>query len=563
MGRVREDMSRMREKSHRHLRVMAAVGVVALVAVACKPTPTGTQTGPTTFNSTDSPAYTTGTINGQNGWSSLGAAGSGCAVYDHAVDDVAASGTTPGSFGFGDQALRISDAVTSGCLSDFTFSAPTVDQSGETAANAPDDGQHSGGARHGFWESSWSFATAGNPLAVQTGLHVVASPDRGDGARMSWVSVDDCAATNRTGANDVAQGQCQHNTAGLEVNFSEYDHTVGDFVYHTVVSGLNRNLPHDIRLRMWFFQGPNNDVVEVCVDGTNCVTGHSWEDYFRDVEGNPSRPVDSLLFQTRADPQPANAGNGLFIDNVNLKSYTYTGAAFNVAGGGQVIEGNAGPGDATSTYSVTLDQPVPFETKVHYATQDGTATVANGDYQAMSGDLTFPPNSVGPQTVNVPINGDTVDESHETFSLILSNSRAVGLDTGAESFPRYVAVDTSQKQTTILDDDSTVRINDKSQPEGNAGQAPMPFAVTLDNPSAVTVTVHVQSANGSAVAPGDYTGTNTTLTFTPGQVSKIVNPQIKGDTMVESDENFVMNLSAATNAVIGDGIGVGIIQNDD
>src|SRR5689334_25369111 len=56
--------------------------------------------------------YNTGTVNGQDGWSSLGAAGAGCALYDHQIVD-------PSMFGilaFGNRSLRMSNAVTSGCF---------------------------------------------------------------------------------------------------------------------------------------------------------------------------------------------------------------------------------------------------------------------------------------------------------------------------------------------------------------------------------------------------------------------------------------------------------------
>ena len=161
--------------------------------------------------------------------------------------------------------------------------------------------------------------TAGNPVAAaQEGLHVVASPDRGDGARMSWVEMADCSTTVPADVDE-----CQQANDGLEVNFYEYDQDaapVGDdarFVFHNVATGLSRSTAHSIRLRMFFFEGPDNDLVQVCVDGTTCVTGGSWEDYFRDEEGNPTRPVDSLLFRTGGDANPATAGNGFFIDDVN------------------------------------------------------------------------------------------------------------------------------------------------------------------------------------------------------------------------------------------------------
>ena len=260
MRGMRSPRRRLRDTSRHQLKIAALVGVVALVAVACKPAVTGTTTGPTNFES-----YNTGTVDGQNGWMSTGAAGNGCATYDHQISTVAASGTMPSIYGFGNKSLRISDAVTSGCFGDQTFSAPTIDQSGETAVNAPDNGNHTGGARHGFFEANWSFGDAGNPFAEQPGLHVVASPDPGDGPRMSWVEMQDCGTTaGPPGA------ECQFGNAGLQVNFQDYqDAPVSDFLTHHVATGLDRTKPHTVRIRMWFFEGANNDVVQVCVDGTS------------------------------------------------------------------------------------------------------------------------------------------------------------------------------------------------------------------------------------------------------------------------------------------------------
>ena len=62
--------------------------------------------------SIDFETYALGTIHGQDGWSSAGAAGSGCAMYDHAVVS-----NTYGYASFGAQSLRISNAVTSGSRS--------------------------------------------------------------------------------------------------------------------------------------------------------------------------------------------------------------------------------------------------------------------------------------------------------------------------------------------------------------------------------------------------------------------------------------------------------------
>ena len=161
--------------------------------------------------------------------------------------------------------------------------------------------------------------------------------------------------------------------------------------------------------------------------------------------------------------------------------------------------------------------------------------------------------------------GDTVDEADETFTVNLSAPLSFGLAAGAESYPQYAAIDTGSKTTTITDDDTTIRINDSTVQEGDSGNSAMPFIVTLDNPSTLTTTVHVQTqvGSGTATAGTDYIYLSTDLTFTPGQVAKTVNVFVKGDHTVEPNENFSVKLSAATNANIGDGTGNGVIVNDD
>ena len=58
---------------------------------------------------------------------------------------------------------------------------------------------------------------------------------------------------------------------------------------------------------------------------------------------------------------------------------------------------------------------------VNYATSDGTATVADGDYVAASNTLHFGANQ-NTQTISVTINGDTKVEANETFNVGLSNA---------------------------------------------------------------------------------------------------------------------------------------------
>ncbi len=83
-----------------------------------------------------------------------------------------------------------------------------------------------------------------------------------------------------------------------------------------------------------------------------------------------------------------------------------------------IPEGDSG----TSQLSFTVtrsDTSTAFN--VDFATDDGTATTADGDYVPAAGSLSFTAGGPASQTVSITINGDTRIESNETLSLRLSN----------------------------------------------------------------------------------------------------------------------------------------------
>src|SRR5262245_63947280 len=65
--------------------------------------------------------------------------------------------------------------------------------------------------------------------------------------------------------------------------------------------------------------------------------------------------------------------------------------------------------------------PISAAFDVNFATSDGTATVADGDYAAAAGVLHFAANQ-NAQTISVTINGDTRVEANETSHVGLSNA---------------------------------------------------------------------------------------------------------------------------------------------
>src|SRR5262245_61328868 len=119
----------------------------------------------------------------------------------------------------------------------------------------------------------------------------------------------------------------------------------------------------------------------------------------------------------------------------------------------------------------------------------------------------------------------------------------------------------------LLADTAQINIGaDLSLPEGDTGQTPFQFAVTLDQPQSAPVTVDYSTPNtlGTASPGSDYTATSGTLTFAPGETSKSITVQVNGDTNVEPDETFFVNLANPSgNATIGDTQAAATILNDD
>jgi hypothetical protein len=293
----------------RNLKLVVALGVLGALCL------TGLATAESLPAINFESGYTAADINGQNGWSKTGS-------YDAAVANVAGFPAASG-YGFGTKALRISDATTSGSFGDQTFSPGLANEAGETAASS---GGPAIGTRQKHFEVSFQIGTTKS--TEQSGLHLTMSPDRGDGARMSYLRFDDLSNGVHVYFDDVTDP----GPLGAPADFNE-----------RVIGTLSRSTSHTIRMTIDFNDGPGNDVVQVFIDGSLAATGGSWEDYYRfDPEqagsGNLVPTVDKVLFRESGTADPGNAGQGFLIDNLGLTSAPTP----STSGGGTAGGGGAG-----------------------------------------------------------------------------------------------------------------------------------------------------------------------------------------------------------------------------
>jgi urease beta subunit len=212
-------------------------------------------------------------------------------------------------------------------------------------------------------------------------------------------------------------------------------------------------------------------------------------------------------------------------------------------------EGNSGT--TPFTFTVRLSNAYDLPVTVEFATANGSAT-AGSDYQAASGTLTFAPGETT-KTIIVQVTGDRAVEPAETFLVNLSGA------TNATLTP-------SQGVGLIFDDEPRVSIGDVTKAEGKRNKTALfTFTVTLSAAYDQPVTMSYRTADGTATTgDNDYVARTGTLTFAPGETTKTITIEVKGDGKREADETFSLDLFGnSLNALFTKGRGTGTILNDD
>lgn len=293
-----------------------------------------------------------------------------------------------------------------------------------------------------------------------------------------------------------------------------------------------------------------SDYVATALSGQTIAVGQSSQTFSVAINGDTTvEPVETFNVLV------SNVSNATVTDDAAIATISSddvaAGPTLSIADV-SFTEGNAGTKTATFTVMLSVAQPGPVLFDV--ATANGTAA-SGSDYVAKA--LTGQRIAIGATSklFAVTINGDTVIEPNESFTVNLSNA------TGAD-------IADSQATGTITNDDvaatPTVSIADASVVEGNSGTKTVTFTVSVSPTASGTVSYDIATSNGTAVAGSDYLASALTgQSVSAGSASNTFVVTINGDASNEADETFTVNVSNVVGANLGDGNAVGTITNDD
>ena len=201
-----------------------------------------------------------------------------------------------------------------------------------------------------------------------------------------------------------------------------------------------------------------------------------------------------------------------------------------------------------ATFAVTLSQPALGTVSVGYSAVPGSAT-SGADFEPTSGRATFAAGATT-ATVSVPLSDDAVDEANEEFLLRLSDPSL------------SIVVEDGIGIATVVDDDAAPVVavaDDVATEEGSDGA----LFLSLRGATEQAVEVLIESTDGTALAGIDYAPIADTVSFAPGETVKVVPIITAPDGLDEADESFLVRLTSATNATLGDSDAVVTVRDVD
>ena len=240
----------------------------------------------------------------------------------------------------------------------------------------------------------------------------------------------------------------------------------------------------------------------VKVDLIDCANAEPFESFTFGLSGATGAPIArtstrvSIVDNDNVVPSPRLFVRDAVVDEMDGTAHV------------SVLMG--GPGGEASVNAVTVD----------YATSNGTATAS--DYGGRNGQLTFDAGHTV-ATVDITIDDDAETEPAEQFTLTLSNP--TGGATIADG-TAVIVIGASDASSSALP--SVLAPRDVVIGEGDGF---VDLAVILAAPGLSTATVRFGTGDDTATSFAatctyDYLGANGTLTFAPGETTKVVRVEI-------------------------------------
>ena len=342
------------------------------------------------------------------------------------------------------------------------------------------------------------------------------------------------------------------------------------------------------------FESPSLPIVED--NDSYTVMTYTWPSYY---EAATPMPYDIMALQYLYGVRPKWTGNDTYLftrgaDQYNLGGALYQNSPYNFkqtlwdSDGFNVLDFSAVPA-SSSGYRIDLkgigwlSRGADFQTTYMMAgTAIGAAVVVRDVVNSSSSDTIYANSAAntfkgygrdratGQDVIYDAQPADTLDLSGyspgEVTQTQNGNDRVIALGTlgsrGSVTIKDYYLGKAPAIVFTTLT--PAASINDVSVTEGNSGTTNATFTVSLSVAAVSPVTVDYATADGTATAGQDYAPTSGTLTFQIGDLQKTVAVPVNGDSVVEPNETFLVNLSNPTGGLtIADGQGIGTIRNDD
>ena len=276
------------------------------------------------------------------------------------------------------------------------------------------------------------------------------------------------------------------------------------------------------------------------------------------LNGDANAEPDEQFFVVLSNPKNADLPQPVTAATIKNDDATVGIPTVAIADPAPIAEGNPNADGSPKTtplnFTVTVTGASTQPINVQYKTVDGSA-VSPADYTGTPGSVLTIPTGSTSGTISIPIVGDIGNEPTETFQVVITSVGNATVEAGKD-----------KATGTITDDDATpsLTILDKTFTEGSSGgPTNADVEVQMSAASGNPVTVQYATSNGTGTTPADYAANSGTVTFAPGEISKLIPIAVVGDTTDEPDETVNITLSNPSGANLAKAAGVLTITDDD